>query len=251
MSGRPHRSLCGLGVALVLLTSGCASMPAHGPVALAPLPSATPTSVSTSISTSWDEELRGATRRVEAYDWAMRQADLRATLITPRLRQAFAREQARFHGRFARDAAKELLAMGVVDEGVDATAIARPGNEEQVLVVAALYVAEQRHRDLAMKGSIWDVALVVDGVRVKPLAHWCRAAEPPRLGVASGDRERPRDLRRQLVSRWGAPLSHVQPVPEPTVACPHRLGLTPSSESCDELLSQMRFGSDTALVRAP
>jgi hypothetical protein len=172
MSGRSHRSLCGLGVALALLTAGCASMPAHGPVALAPLAATTPTVMSTptSSSTSWDGELRGATRRVEAYDWAMRQADLRATLITPRLRQAFAREQTRFHGRFARDAAKELLAMGVVDEGVDATAIARPGNEEQVLVVAAFYVADQRHRDLAMKGSIWDVALVVDGVRVKPLA---------------------------------------------------------------------------------
>jgi hypothetical protein len=143
-----------------LTVSACATVPASGPVEVAP----------SSSATAWDAELARATRRVEPYDWAMRQADLRATLITPRLRQAFAAERTRFHGRFARDTATELLAMGVVDEGVDATAIDRPKSEEQVLVFVAFYAADQKNRDLAIKGSIWDVALVRGQQRVKPVA---------------------------------------------------------------------------------
>lgn len=157
----------GLAGVVVVVVGACASFPTHGPVELAPAPAQVPATLT--AATSWSAELAHATRRVEPYDWAMRQADLRATLVTPRLRQAFAAERARFHGRFARDAATELLAMGIVDEGVDATAIARPGGEEQVIVLAALYVADQRHRDLAMKGSIWDVSLVVNGTHIKPL----------------------------------------------------------------------------------
>lgn len=146
----------------VLTVAACATMPARGPVELS--------SSSLSSPSSWEAELAGATRRVEPYDWAVRQADLRATLITPRLRKAFAAERARFHGRFARDAATELLAMGGVDEGVDATAVAAPQSEEQVLVFVAFYAADQKNRDLAIKGSIWDVVLVRGPQRVKPIA---------------------------------------------------------------------------------
>lgn len=157
---RRHLRAVAIAMAAAFAGSGCATIPASGPVELAPA----------STTASWDAELKRATRRVEPYEWAMRQADLRATLITPRLRRAFAAERTHFHGRFARDAATELLAMGVVDEGVDASAIDRPKSEEQVLVFVAFYAADQRHRDLAIKGSIWDVALVRGGARVKPLA---------------------------------------------------------------------------------
>lgn len=159
MSAARRSRLLTIALALVV-AGGCATVPSSGPVDLAP---------STS-TTSWDDELARATRRVEPYEWAMRQADLRATLITPRLRKAFLTERTRFHGRFARDAATELLAMGVVDEGVDATAIDRPKSEEQILVFVAFYAADQKNRDLAITGSIWDVALVRGGQRVKPLA---------------------------------------------------------------------------------
>lgn len=159
MSARRGLRLATVVVGL-LAAAGCASLPAGGPVEVAPATTAT----------TWDAELARATRRVEPYQWAMRQADLRATLITPRLRQAFLTERSRFHGRFARDAATELLAMGVVDEGVDATAIDRPKGEEQILVFVAFYAADQKNRDLAITGSIWDVALVRGGARVKPMA---------------------------------------------------------------------------------
>ncbi len=142
----------------LIVGSGCASLPANGPVEVVPA----------TVETSWEGELARASRRVEPYRWAVRQADLRATLVTPRLRKAFLAERNRFHGRFARDAATDLLAMGVVDEGVDAAAIDRPKGEEQILLFVAFYAADQRNRDLAIKGSIWDVALVRGTSRLKP-----------------------------------------------------------------------------------
>ena len=158
--------LGGLVSAVVLLLQvGCASTyAAGGPVALVPSPSTAPTA-------NWNDELALATRRHEPYLYAVRQADLRATLITPRLRGAFAAERAHFHGRFAADTSRDFLSFGTVDEGVDAPkVIARPEGEEQVLVFVALYVANQKNRDLAVKGTIWDTVLIREGRRIKPLA---------------------------------------------------------------------------------
>lgn len=146
---------------MAIVVGACASTtPIDGPVGLTAAAPLSP----------WEVEVERATRRAEPYEWAMRQADLRATLITPRLRAAFAADRSRFHGRFANDTARELVSFGVVDEGVDATALAGPKGEEQVLVFIAFYAADQRNRDLAIKGSIWDVALVRGAVRVKPIA---------------------------------------------------------------------------------
>jgi len=117
----------------------------------------------------WDVEVARATRRVEPYDHANRLADLRATLLTPRLRKAFLDERARFHGRFAKDTHQELVGLGTVDEGVDATALAAPKSEEQVLVFVGFYASDQKNRDLAVSGSIWDTELVRGATRVKPV----------------------------------------------------------------------------------
>ncbi len=136
---------------------------AEGPVALA--------GAANTDGDAWANELAAATRRVEPYHYAQRQADLRATLVTPRLRQTFGAQRDRFHGRFAQQTAQDFLAFGSVDEGVDADkTIARPESEEQVLIFVAFYVADQKHRDLSIKGTIWDTTLVRGDKRVKPIA---------------------------------------------------------------------------------
>ncbi|MDP2340467.1 MAG: hypothetical protein Q8O67_05900 [Deltaproteobacteria bacterium] len=148
-------------LAAPLLVSCATTIPQTGGVTLPP---------STSLA-SWETEMAEATRRVEPYDWFMRQADLRATLITPRLRKAFLDERARFHGRFADETQRELIGLGNVDEGVDAArTIARPEGEEQVLVFVAMYAADQKNRDLSASYSIWDTALVRGDKKVKPIS---------------------------------------------------------------------------------
>jgi hypothetical protein len=145
---------------------------AEGPIALAADDNGAVAAGGTSgAGDRWTIEVKKATRRVEPYLYAQRQADLRATLLTPRLRQVFGQERARFHGRFAQQTGKELLSFGSVDEGVDADkTIARPESEEQVLIFVAFYVADQKHRDLGIKGTIWDTTLVRGDKRVKPIA---------------------------------------------------------------------------------
>ncbi len=123
----------------------------------------------TAPTTSWSLEVTAATRRVEPYDWFMRQADLRATLVTPRLRKAFLDERAEFHGRFADQTQQELVGLGTADEGVDAEkTLAAPAGEEEVLVFVAMYVADQKNRDLSASYTIWDTALSRGGQKVKP-----------------------------------------------------------------------------------
>ena len=160
---RAVASIAGLMAAVALGFWGCATaLPAEGTISLAP-------SSSSSSSSSWLDELNAATRRVEPYDWAMRQADLRATLVTPRLRKAFLDERVRFHGRFATETHQELVGFGSVDEGVDAdVVIDRPKGEEEVLVFVAMYVADQKNRSLSTRSSIWDTALVRGSTRIKP-----------------------------------------------------------------------------------
>ena len=145
---------------VVVVVGGCATFAKDGAVELA---------ADNGATDGWEVEVARATRRVEPYDWANRLADLRATLLTPRLRKAFLDERERFHGRFARDTHQELVGLGTVDEGVDATSLSSPKSEEQVLVFVAFYGSDQKNRDLAVSGSIWDTVLVRGTTRVKPV----------------------------------------------------------------------------------
>lgn len=151
-----------IALSALALGLGCATpWPREGGVTLAP-----PSSPST-----WEPELLAATRRVEPYEWTMRKADLRATLITPRLRKVFLDERARFHGRFADETQQELIGLGSADEGVDAKkTLSKPETEEQVLVFVAMYAADQKNRDLSASYTIWDTHLVRGDKKVKPLS---------------------------------------------------------------------------------
>jgi len=142
--------------------TACATViPAGGPVTLSP---------STTLS-SWEVEMAQATRRSEPYEWTMRQADLRATLITPRLRRAFLDEREKFHGKFADKTHTELVGLGEPDEGVDgAKVLSGPAGEEQVLVFVAMYAADQKNRDLSASYTIWDTQLSRGANKVRPLS---------------------------------------------------------------------------------
>lgn len=147
-------------VAMSSLSSACASLPQSAPVVVA--------ADADGSTAGWREESRRATRRVEPYDWANRVADLRATLVTPRLRKAFVDDRADFHGRFAADTQRELVAFGNADEGVDAAVLAGPPGDGEVLVFVAFYASDQKNRDLAVSGSIWDTSLVRGERHVRP-----------------------------------------------------------------------------------
>lgn len=153
--------VCGALLASTLLTS-CATWSSTGEATLA-------TNADGSTADFLDEA-RAATRRSEPYDGAVRLADLRATLLTPRVRKAFVDDRERFHGAFAADFARDIVAMGNADEGVDAATLGRPPGEGEVLVFVALYASDQKHRDLAVSSSTWDVRLMRGGTAVKPLA---------------------------------------------------------------------------------
>ncbi len=147
-----------MGIALfaLLVAGGCAGIPREGPSVLSPSTS--------SFQRARDE----ATRRAEVYVGLDRRADLRATLLTPRVREAFLRERDRFHGAFAAEAEREWIAMGSADEGVDAPMRPGPVGEHEILVFVAFYSSDPRERSLATRTSIWDVHLVRDGRRLRP-----------------------------------------------------------------------------------
>lgn len=149
-------------VVLCATLAGCTTLSSTGEAAIAANPDGT--------TAGFAVEARTATRRSEPYDGASRLADLRATLLTPRVRKAFADDRGRFHGAFADTLARELVAMGDADEGVDAPSRARPPGDDEVLVFVAMYVSDQKHRDLAVSSSTWDVRLVRGSTAVKPLA---------------------------------------------------------------------------------
>lgn len=150
---------------------GCATLPVGGEAHLSP------------TQTTWEAARDEATRRVEVYDVLDRQADLRATLLTPRVRKAFVDERDRFHGAFARAAQRDWLAMGSADEGVDAPARRGPPGEDEVLVFVAFYASDQKTRALATRSSIWDVALTRGGHRVRPTQIEALAVSPAVIDV--------------------------------------------------------------------
>ena len=161
---RSAQSAAAIAAVALALGAGCvasrwAGAPAAGPAHLAPKPGA-----------AWSDALTEATRRTETYDYALRTSDLRATLVTPRLRKAFIDARCTFQGRFAEAAARELIGMGEPDEGVDAPMRAQPKSEEQVVLFVAMYVTDQAERDLAASYTVWETRLVRGDVSVAPIA---------------------------------------------------------------------------------
>lgn len=116
----------------------------------------------------WHDVVDEHLRRDEAYDWFLRTADLRAVIVTPRLRQAYAKVRTEFEGRFADEMEQELLHLGKKpDEGVDAPMVSGPKTEEEVLVFVAMYVTDRVNRDLSASYGVWDTELVKGDARVR------------------------------------------------------------------------------------
>lgn len=160
---RHTRRLTLLAALSFLVVSGCVSLPQTGALDIA-------TPVPRDEGDRWEEVVREHTRQVEVYDWAVRRADLRATLVTPRLRTAFIAANPRLHGRVADEVEYDLLHLGAPpDEGVDAPLASRPGAEQQVIVYVCFFVEDQKNRDLAAGYTIWDTALVRGDAKVEPL----------------------------------------------------------------------------------
>jgi hypothetical protein len=115
----------------------------------------------------WHEVVEEHLRRDETYDWLLRTADLRAVILTPRMRQAYAKVRTEFEGRFAEEMEQELLHLGKKpDEGVDAPMVSGPKGEEEVLIFVAMYVTDRVNRDLSASYGVWDTELVKGDARV-------------------------------------------------------------------------------------
>lgn len=160
-SRSPRRlALCAL---LVLSSVACSTLPRRGSLQMVP-------SGEAASAEPWEQVVAEHTRKVEVYEWAVRQVDLRATLVTPRLRTAFMGAQERLHGRVADELKRDLIDLGVPpDEGTSRPLGTRPRAEEEILVYVCFYVADQKNRDLAAGYSIWDTELVRGATRVEPM----------------------------------------------------------------------------------
>lgn len=139
-----------LALALTLaLSLSCAGGPnKSGTTAIAPREKST-----------WRATFDAHTRRDQSWKWAVRQADVRATLITPALRKAFLDARPEFQGRFADETERELIALGEPDPGVDVESRPKPESEEQVIFFVAMYVTDQKNRDIGASYSIWNTTL--------------------------------------------------------------------------------------------
>jgi hypothetical protein len=146
----------------VVFVAGCHVAPASGALDMT-------SSVAKDASGEWEHVVRDHTRQVEIYNWTIREVDMRATVVTPRLRSAFIAARERLHGRAAHDWEDDLLKLGKPpDEGVDAPMMKGPDAEEQVIVFLCFYVTDQKFRDLAASYTVWDTHLVRGAARVKP-----------------------------------------------------------------------------------
>jgi len=139
-----------VGLAFFFSAVSCAGVSASGPLRLSPAEGMT-----------WEAAVKESTRRDEVYDSTIRQADLRATLVTPRLRKAFSDSRVSFHGKLTEELEQELVGFGNPDEGVDAPTKSAPTGEQEVLLFIALYVADPKNRDISASYTIWDTRLVV------------------------------------------------------------------------------------------
>ena len=118
----------------------------------------------------WSEEVKLHTTSNESYDYASLEADLRATLVTPRLRAAFAASRADFHGKPSQNFEKLLLQLDQPADPPRADELPEPkGAEQQVVIFASLYVRNLVHRSLAANYSEWDVTLQRGDATVRPV----------------------------------------------------------------------------------
>ncbi|OGQ12455.1 MAG: hypothetical protein A2138_06265 [Deltaproteobacteria bacterium RBG_16_71_12] len=158
---RPERRaatglLCAALLGTLAGAPACSSIPHTGPVTAAP------------GAGDWRTVLAEHSRQAESFDWLVRQADLRATLVTPRLRKAFLDARASFHGQLARELEVELVGMGAPDEGADAPMRTAPASEGEIVLLVALYVTDQKNRDISASYTIWDTELVIGDQRIRP-----------------------------------------------------------------------------------
>ena len=147
-----------IGLFCTFVVLGC--MPSKGPVQFhgsAPSPSA------------WEKIVYEHTRRDTLNYFHHRTADVRATLVTPRFRQAFLSARPKLHGAMSDEFANDLINLGSPpDEGMDAPEKTRPNAEEQVIVYISLFTHDKRYRDLAAHDTIWQLYLEKGDARVKP-----------------------------------------------------------------------------------
>lgn len=119
---------------------------------------------------AWAEEVKLHTTSNEAYHYASLEADLRATLVTPRLRAAFVKARANFHGKPSRDFEKLLLQLDQPADPPRGDDLPEPkGAEQQVVIFASLYVRNLVHRSLDANYSEWDVTLSRGDATVRPV----------------------------------------------------------------------------------
>ena len=162
-------ALLALSTAVVSCASGA---PKNGTVAIAPRDKSV-----------WRTTFDQHTRRDQSWDWAVRQADARATLITPALRKAFLEARPEFQGRFAEETERELVALGEPDPGVDVESRPKPESEEQVIFFVAMYVTDQKNRDIGASYSIWNTTLTRGAANVRPLKIETVKASPAVMDI--------------------------------------------------------------------
>lgn len=147
-----------LAPALLACSLSCTGPAATGPVRIAP-----------AAEVEWTDAVAEHTRRGQYYDWFVRQADTRAMLITPRVRKAYLDNRPEFQGVFAEDTERELVALGEPDPGVDVESRPKPESEEQVLFFVAMYVTDQKNRDIGASYTIWETTLERGDARAAPI----------------------------------------------------------------------------------
>jgi hypothetical protein len=137
-----------------------------------------------SAPSAWDSVLKEHTRRSQSYVIPSLEVDMRATLVTPRLRSAYIAARERFHGQVGEDLADELGGLGKKpDEGVDGKMMSGPDSEQYVLVFVAIFVRDARYRDLSVTSSIWDVKLSRATAAVAPDRVERMRVDPALTGV--------------------------------------------------------------------
>jgi hypothetical protein len=162
-----------IAMGLLLTSLSCAGgAPKSGSVAIAPRD-----------KSAWRDVFDAHTRRDQSWNWAVRQADARATLITPALRKAFLDARPEFQGRFAEETERELVALGEPDPGVDVESRPKPESEEQVIFFVAMYVTDQKNRDIGASYSIWNTTLTRGTATARPLKIETVKASPAVMDI--------------------------------------------------------------------
>jgi hypothetical protein len=118
---------------------------------------------------AWADVVAEHTREDDAWHYAVRQADLRATLVTPRLRGSFAAHRGEFQGKPATEF-EELLLLAEPPKDLRKDELPEAEQPEaQVIVFACLYVTDLVNRDIAAGYSEWETTLSRGKASVTPV----------------------------------------------------------------------------------